>query len=278
MGKPVRDLMVPFSSEIASLFETQSSVGNLMIYGRPLDDFQSSCLLFQAARHNAMTAEVIDNLRASGMSVCYAYDMQDLENREFTIWGYQQIRKDIDWAISAGFSHIMLSNAYLIELVCNEYHGRINVIVSPLLECNSARASVFFEVLNDTSAITHIVATQNRMDDAGWESLKAAFPNQTLVIEADRWTSDLQMVHEHYYNVAYGYWSPEAQAELKRFVRDDRFRSQIKQPSELLRRDESDVTWKVGEMNAPPDLVRRNLEAIWSGRLANVDLVDPYLW
>lgn len=115
----------------------------VVFFGRLKEDFLSDCLLFKTGLINALDRERVTKLERQGYELCYVYDVLDLENFEFTIEGYKAIRKDLDSIIKLGFSQIMLSNSYLIELVLNEYANKIDVIISSQLEINSERGRVF---------------------------------------------------------------------------------------------------------------------------------------
>jgi hypothetical protein len=208
-------LMLPFLKGVN--YENLASP-NSMIYGRFSNDYQRDCLVFNVAIKNSMTVDDVSYLRSLGFKVCYVYDMLDLENREFTKSGFLSINEDIKNAIKSGFTHILLSNAYLIELTANEYKDQIQIVVSQQLECNSSRFRIFFDVLNDISSISHIIISQNRLTRRRLKELITTFREVQLIVEIDRWASDIQMVHEHYYNFLYGYHNIYAIDELRKFT------------------------------------------------------------
>ncbi len=266
-------LMIPFSRRL----DYCSLDARLIVYGRLEQDYQSDCLLFRASARAAMTGDDVARLRRLGAEVCYVYDVLDFENREFTPEGFAAINSDIGRAVGLGFTHIMVSNAYLVELLTNEYRNLIKVIISPLLECNSARSHVFFEVLNDASSISHLVVSQNHLTLERFEGMKRVFDGVQLIVEADRWSSDIQMIHEHYYNVLYGRYQLGAVAELVRLTRSERIRRHLA-PCKHFLRSRGDVTYKIGELNAPAELVRANLDALLRGDFDAMRMVDLELW
>lgn len=270
---PTKFMMPFFPQEKYDWFEHDK----LMIFGRPKNDFQSNCTLFNHPRTRHMTENDVFRLRKTGANVCYVYDMLDLENREFTREGFNAVNADLGRAVSAGFTHVLLSNAYLIELACNEYAKDLKVVASSLLECNSARFRTFFDVLNDNSSVSHVVVSQNHMTSERFQGLKKAFSDKALVIEVDRWTSDIQMIHEHYYNMAYGYSSEDAIKALKRFSTDENMKKHIK-PLEHLWLFDTNLTYKFGEINVPHHVWRQNVTAGLTKKLQNVTIIDFALW
>lgn len=268
-------LMLPYLREMNYGNEVCSD--KIMIYGRSNGDFQLNCLLFKFATNNTMKDRDVARLRRLGFDVCYVYDMLDFENREFTIKGFVAINADIKRAIEAGYTHILVANAYLIELLCNEYVDQIKVIISSLLEFNSSRARTFMDVLNDSSAISHIVVSQNHLTIDKWIEMKKVFHDVQLVLEPDRWSSNIQMIHEHYYNIVYGYHKKSALKALKNFVNQKRVYAHVKQPLELILEWPHNV-YKLGEINVSPELLRHNLKALTAGDIRNIKIIDFYLW
>lgn len=128
---------------------------NSIIFGRFKNDFQSNCFLYKLGKLNSISGKDIKFLKQQGFKLCYSYEVFDFENREFTINGYKKIRSDVDRIISSGFDYICVSNPYIIEIICNEYKKKINLVVSANLEINSPRGKLFFDLLNDTSSISH---------------------------------------------------------------------------------------------------------------------------
>jgi len=224
-----------------------------------------------------MSGDDVLRLRKAGADVCYVYDMIDLENREFTREGFRAVNADLTRAISQGFTHILLSNAYLIELVCNEYAKDLKIVGSSLLECNSERFKVFFDALNDDRAVSHVVVSQNQMTPKKLKGLKKAFSDKKLVIEADRWTSDIQMVHEHYYNMAYGYSSDDAVEELERFAADADVLQHVKTPEQVWQ-DDPNFVYKFGEVNVSYEVWRKNVQKALAGQSEQIEIIDHALW
>lgn len=267
-------LMLPFLKGVK--YENLASP-NSMVYGRFSNDFQKDCLLFNVAVKNSMTADDVAYLRTLGFKVCYVYDMLDLENREFTESGFLSINEDIRNAIESGFTHILLSNAYLIELTANEYKDEIQIVLSQQLECNSSRFHVFFEVLNDISSITHVVISQNRLTRARLNELVTLFKKIQLIVEVDRWASDIQMVHEHYYNILYGYYNVYAIDQLRKLSNDKGILQHVKSAADLLHNNQN-LMYKIGEINVPAGLYEHNLQAILSKNFNDILIVDLNFW
>ncbi|MDD3183319.1 MAG: hypothetical protein PHD48_11035 [Alphaproteobacteria bacterium] len=272
-NEPKKFMMPFFPEEKYDWFPSEK----LMVFGRVEGDYQSNCALFGHSNTRNMTAPDVTRLRKVGADVCYVYDMIDLENREFTREGFQAINADLARAVSSGFTHILLANAYLIELVCNEYAKDLKIVGSGLLECNSARFKAFFDVMNDDSPVSHVIISQNHMTQERFQDLKNAFPNKELVIEVDRWTSDIQMVHEHYYNMVYGYFGEEAIAELKRFTLEAFIKQHIKKPEQLWM-DDSSLVYKFGEINVSHRMWMENVKAGLAGTPDKIEIIDSALW
>ncbi|MDD4617468.1 MAG: hypothetical protein PHW76_10275 [Alphaproteobacteria bacterium] len=272
-NRPKKFMMPFFAEENYDWFPFEK----LIVFGRVKNDYQSNCALFGHPNTRSMTAVDVSRLREAGAEVCYVYDTIDFENREFTKEGFKAINADLLRAISDGFTHVLLANAYLIELVCNEYAKDLKMIGSSLLECNSARFKAFFDVMNDDRPVTHVVIPQNHMTPGKFQGLKEAFPDKELIIEVDRWTSDIQMVHEHYYNMAYGYFSKDAITELDRFAKDGAIKQHIK-TSEQLWLDDSDLVYKFGEVNVSHRLWKQNVEEGLAGCPRKIEIIDSALW
>jgi hypothetical protein len=267
-------LMLPF---LKGLNYQNKAYLNSMVYGRFCDDFQKECLLFHVASRNFMIPEDVQELRDRGFDVCYVYDMLDLENREFTEAGFLSIDRDIKNIIRSGFTHILLANAYLIELVCNEYGNQIQVVLSQQLEFNSARAKIFFEVINDTACISHLVISQNHLTYSRLKELQSIFKGIQLVVEPDRWASDIQMIQEHYYNMVYGYYNEYVVDELRKFTSKKEILQHIKSPDEL-HIDHPNLMYKIGEINMPLVLYENNLKAVLERDFSKIRIIDLYLW
>ena len=274
MNKTSNNLMVPFLKELNYQTHIPS---NSIIYGRFLNDFQKDCLLFKHSKSNAMSQQEVNQLRGFGFKMCYVYDQLDLENREFTEEGFLSIRNDIRHIIKAGFTHILLSNAYLIELVSNEFSREIHIVISQQLECNSSRAKVFFDVLNDTSPISHLIVSQNHLTENDLLEMKSEFKNIELVVEADRWASDIQIIHEHYYNIIYGHYNNYAIEELSKFVKRTDILSKIKSPNDFYL-DVPHITTKLGEINVKPKLFLNNLKKFLKKDYDKIRIIDFNLW
>lgn len=268
------EIMFPFFRS-APWEELQHRVS--MVYGRPRHDYQRDCLVFKCAEHETMDQQDVALLRANGFDVCYVYDMLDLENREFTEDGFLAICSDIERAIAWGYSHIMVSNGYLIELVLNEYGHKIKTVISSLLECNSDRAKVFFDVLNDVSSVSHIVLSQNHLTPARLTQTIRIFGGIQLTVEVDRWCSDLQMIHEHYYNVLYGYYNADALRELRRLTRRADIVGHIKSPVEMIW-PERHLNYKVGDLNSSYTRCRSNLNSLLDQKYSEIRIVDLDMW
>jgi len=225
---------------------------NSIIYGRFKNDFQSNCFLYKLAKHNSISKKDIKFLKKLGFKLCYSYEMLDFENREFTINGYKKIKSDIERVIFSGFDYICVSNPYVIEMICNEYRKKINLVISANLEINSPRGKLFFEVLNDTSSISHLIVSQNHLNLFRLKKIKEVFKGVNVVLEIDRLASDNQIIHEHYYNVLYGYYQRGVKKYLKKFVRENL--EYFKTPKDLIYL-ETGINYKVGEIIADSKLV-----------------------
>lgn len=121
-----KDLLLPYNSDKDYLYSIPK---NSILQTRFKNDFQSDCLLYKECIKQAIKERKAEYLN-SQFRLCYIYDMFNFENKEFTITGYTAINNDIKKIISCGFKYIMVSNPYIIELICNEYANDINIIVS----------------------------------------------------------------------------------------------------------------------------------------------------
>lgn len=237
---------------------TSIAVEDTLIYGRPADDFLAECLLFRAAAHNSMVAVDVQRLRHAGFSVCYSYEMLDLGNREFTEQGYQAIVTDLRRASNWGYSHVQLCNPYLIDLVANEFQNELKIVVSSQLEFNSGRARVFLDVMNNPSSITHVVISQKRLTPASFSEMQQAFAGIQLVVELDRWLSDVQIVHERFYNILYGHDSSSARRELRRLATSRDILTELI-PTKAFVLEQPKIMYKLGEINCTAASVLANV-------------------
>jgi hypothetical protein len=248
---------------------------NSIVYGRKDGDFQKDCFLFKNSTTNSFNKKYVLSLKNKGIRTAYVYDMFDFENKEFTVQGYQNIRKDIDNIVEMGFKFIIVSNPYIIELLCNEYRTTgINVVISSLLEINSTRGKIFFDVLNDTSIISHIILSQNHMSEKHLNAILKQYPNIKIVLEIDRFASDNQIVHENYYNWIYGYYNEYVLKYLNEYI--ERNKAYTKKANELFYSNEN-LCYKLGEINASANIVLNNLYALKED-INNMKIVDYYLW
>lgn len=265
------ELMLPFLRDMPL---SGIRADRALIFGRPSEDFLGNCLLFRTAERNSMNQADVQRLRSATFRVCYSYEMLDLENREFTEGGYQAICRDIRRAVEWGYTHIQLSNPYIIELVTNEFAGQIQVVISSLLDFDSGRARVFLDVLNDPTPVTHVVISQPRLTRDRFREMQEAFTGLHLVVEVDRWLSDVQIIHDRYYNVLYGYDSEYARLELRRLATLPAIRQALR-PVRAFLFEVSGVLYKVGEINTNVPRVLANIEALQRRQydlLRNVDL------
>jgi hypothetical protein len=237
---------------------------------------QASCLLYTSAAENAMCQEDVEDVRRRGRMACYVYDVLDLENVEFTPSGLSWIRKDLKQAITWGFTHIMLANPYIIELVTNEFARDIQVVISPQLEFDSERAAVFLEGLNNPVGISHVIVPTNRLTGLRLRELERAFSAQTIIVELDRWSSNVQLVNDRYFNVLHGSYHAEALGELQRLTSSADLLKMLRRPDPLFLSGTRLI--KVGEIVSPPSLVTANLEAARNRRYDSVTVVDLHLW
>ncbi len=248
---------------------------NTIVYGRKDTDFQKDCFLFTTAIDNAFDEKDINTLKNKGINAAYVYDMFDFENKEFTIQGYNSIRKDINEIIEMGFAYIIASNPYIIEILCNEYkEAGIKLIISSQLEINSIRGKLFFDVLNDISIISHIIVSQNHMSKFHLNEILKQYTDIDIIIEIDRFASDNQIVHEHYYNWIYGYYNEYVVNYLKTFVENNK--TYAKKANELFYNNQ-ELCYKLGEINAEPELVLNNVQAL-NENINDIKIVDYYLW
>ena len=267
-------LMVPFVQGICGGdFQADCT----MFFGRPVEDFATNCLLYCSAKSNAMNAADVRCLRSNGFRVCYSYNVLDFENREFTELGYGAICDDIQRAIDWGYTHIQLANPYVIELATNEYASQVSVILSSQLEFNSGRARVFLDVLNNSSSVTQLIVSQNQLTKDRYSEIGHSFPGVQLVVEVDRWVSDVQVIHERYYNILYGYDTEHARAELRRVTTDPALRRALRPVSQFLF-EQPGVLYKVGEINTSAELILANIEALRRGNYSLLKNVDLDIW
>ncbi|MCP4103073.1 MAG: hypothetical protein GY750_16885 [Lentisphaerae bacterium] len=242
------------------------------------DDFQKNYLKNMCSKHNAVTKKDIECLKKN-YKLCYYYETLDFENIEFTIQGYDAIRKDIHRIIDSGFTYIMLSNPYIIELICNEYSNDIKIIVSSQLEFNSERAKIFFEVINDTSCIESIVISQKHLSVEKFKRMKNCFKGLNLISEIDRFSSEIQMVHEQYYNTIYGYYNENAVKYLKELtlkITEDNNKYGIKDVSKIIFDNESII--KFGSPCSTYELLEHNITSFESGNIENIKCCDLLMW
>ena len=214
-------LFMPYinDNDYLEQIKSEPDKDNLIIFGRYRHDYQDNCVLFNNSKHNAMTPEDVRKLKMSGFNICYVYDVFDFENREFTVDGYKALNHDINRIIKDGFTHILVSNPYLIEILCNEYKHKIKLVISSQLEINSVQGLLFFDVLNDISAISHVVLSQNHLNKSRFNELQLEFSkrNINVVVELYRPASNNQIIHEHYYNVLYGYVTKNAKEYVDKY-------------------------------------------------------------
>ncbi|UTR16385.1 hypothetical protein MM221_07515 [Salipaludibacillus sp. LMS25] len=248
---------------------------NTILFSRFENDFQKDCLLFTESKKNCIYLDELEILINKGLKFCYVYDMFHFENREFTIEGYKTIRNDIDKIIKSGFSYILVSNPFIIEIICNEYRGKINLVISSQLEINNERGKLFFEVLNDSSPITHLIVSQNHLTKSRLKKIINTFPNLEIILEIDRFSSDNQIVHEYYYNILYGYYNDFAIDILNEFIINNK--KYIKSPEQIFY-NYTNLGYKIGELNADPGIVLKNVSNFETMEIRNIDIIDLQLW
>lgn len=246
---------------------------NAILFTRFKNDYQDNCFLFHEIQEYTISQEESEKL-SKKYHLCYLYDMFHFENREFTIEGYEEINSDIKNIISSGFKYILVSNPYIIELLCNEYSGGINVIVSSQLEINSSHSKIFFDVLNSTSNISHIIVSQNHLHKKEFDEMKRTFDVE-LIVELDRLISDNQIVHEHFYNMLYGYYNNSVKSNLIEYISDNQkyFRRQ-----DLVEYYDESISYKLGELNLNQKILQENLSYLINGKLKNINVIDYDLW
>lgn len=247
---------------------------NTILCTRFKHDFQSDCLLFKVCENNTVNETEASYLN-SEFAGCYIYDMFNFENREFTLEGYDAIVGDIDKIIDCGFKYILVSNPYIIELLSNEYSDKIKIVISSQLEINSAQSKIFFEVLNNTANISHIILSQNYKYDQELKNIMDNFKEYNLVIEADRICSNNQIVHESYYNMLYGYYNEHTVKHILQFIKDNM--AYFKQPTELVP-SKYILSYKIGTLNTPKETVVHNLRNIIENKISNINIIDYNLW
>lgn len=268
-------LMVPF---LTTHFWTESGLSPRLVYGRFGDDFASDCLLYQAGSITTLTEDHIEALRSTGTSVCYAYDRLDFDNREFTRSGYRAVYSDMRRASSMGFTHVLLANPYLIEMVSNEFGDCLKIIISSQLDFNSARAHILLEALNHAESVTHVVVSQCQLEQGHFADMARAFKGLQLIVEVDRWLSDTRIVNDRYYNVIYGLASDAANTEARRLTLDSSLRNLLRPVKPFLLDQSLELVYKVGEINAPATIVTANARAVLTGSFSEIAIVDLHCW
>ncbi len=251
-----------------------SDLDDTIFFTRFEHDFQENCFLFHETRKCAISQEEAGNL-SNKYPLCYLYDMFHFENREFTVEGYEEINSDIQNMIDCGFKYILVSNPYIIELLCNEYRDDIRVIVSSQLEINSAHSKIFFDVLNNTSNISNIIVSQNHLHKKEFEEMRHVFDGIELMVELDHLISDNQIVFEYLNNMVYGYYNNSVKCYLKKFIEDNLkyFRNQ-----DLIEQYDENISYKLGELGLDRGILRKNLECLFHNELDNIHVIDYDLW
>lgn len=266
-----RDIFLPYLKDEEYL---NSLTDNCILYTRFKDDFQSKCFLFKSSEEKSITESEMMDFKDK-YNFCYVYDMFNMENKEFTVEGYKSINQDIKKAINMGFKYIMVSNPYIIELLCNEYKGDINVVISSQLEFNSLQSKIFLDVLNDTSCISHIILSQNHLNYTEVSSIIASMPDIKMVIELDRAASDNQIVHEFYYNILYGYYHENISEHLQKFLNENK--TKFKTPKDMFY-DCNNLNYKIGEINLKKEDIIYNLQKIKDKKIEEIKVIDFNLW
>ncbi len=230
---------------------------NCILYNRYKNDFQENCLIYKNSHQNNFNASNIHILKKKGFKLCYTYEMFDFENKEFTIEGYKSIISDIQQVVEDGFDYIMVSNPFIIEILCNEFSDLIKIIISSNLEINNVRGKLFFDVLNNISSISYIVLSQNQLTIEKIQEIKNKFDTHIdFIVEIDRFASNIQVIHEHYYNIIYGYYSIEAIKYISNFLITHM--EYIKKNEELFY-SLPYLSYKIGEMNIDFTIILNNL-------------------
>lgn len=237
-------------------------------------DFQKDCFLFHEARDCAISPEEARSI-SGRYQLCYAYDMFHFENREFTVEGYKEICTDIQTMIDTGFKYILVSNPYIIELLCNEYSEDLRVIVSSQLEINHAHSKIFFDVLNNTKNISYVVVSQNHLHKQEFEEMRRTFGSIELMVELDRLISDNQIVHEQFNNMLYGYYNDSVKCHIKKYIEENRryFRKQ-----DLVDQFDENISYKLGELGVDKKIPEKNLEHLLHNELEDIQVIDYDLW
>lgn len=251
-----------------------SILDDMILYTRFKHDFQEDCFLFHETRKCTITQEEAKNL-SKKYQLCYLYDMFHFENREFTVEGFQEINSDIQNIINSGFKYILVSNPYIIELLCNEYKNDIGVIVSSQLEINSAHSKIFFDVLNNTSNISYIIVSQNHLHKKEFKEMRHVFDGIELMVELDRLISDNQIVYEYLNNMLYGYHNNSVKYYLKKYIKDNwqYFRNQ-----DLVDQYDENISYKLGELGLDEKILQKNLGYLLNNELENIRVIDYDLW
>lgn len=112
------------------------------------------------------------------------------------------------------------------------------------------------------------------------KSIYKIFPNINLIIELDRWASDNQLIHEHYYNIVYGLDSPYARKEIQKYVNRLDIQSYLKTREEMFynQKDIPNLSYKLGEINIPSALLSKNLSSFLNHKYSDLKIIDLYLW
>lgn len=247
---------------------------NTILCTRFKKDFQSGCFLYKESENQTIDETIASEIN-SEYECCYIYDMSNFENKEFTVEGYDEINSDLSKIIEAGFKYILVSNPYIIELLSNEYCNSIKIVISSQLEINSVQSKMFFEVLNNTSNISHIVLSQNYKYDKEIKKIVADFKNYNLVLEPDRLCSKNQIIHEAYYNIIYGYYNDYTKEYLSKFIEENK--CYFKKSDELVPSN-WDFSYKLGTINTDKKLVVHNLRNLLENKISNINIIDYYLW
>ncbi|MEG0332521.1 MAG: hypothetical protein RR637_09030 [Clostridium sp.] len=237
-------------------------------------DFQSKCFLYSASESNSITYDRASELNKS-IDLCYVYDMFHFENMEFTVEGFSEINKDIQSIINCGFKYIMVSNPFIIEILCNEYSDKINVVISSQLEINSSQSKIFFDVLNNTESISHIVISQNYICEEDFNSILQVFSDKKIVVEVDRLYSKNQIIHEHYYNMLYGYYNQNVECNISKFIEESRKYIEKTKKSML---ESKIIQYKIGEINVDRKCVEYNIEKLNQELYDDIIICDYSMW
>ncbi len=248
---------------------------NSILFSRSFNDFQKDCLIFKQSNNQLLSIDKIPSIKEAGFKLCYVYDMFDFENREFSIQGFKIINKDIKQIIDIGYDYILVSNPFVIEILTNEYKNDINVIVSANLEINSERGKLFFDVLNDITSISHIIISHNHLNKSKMKSICNIFPTSiNFILEIDRFVSNNQIIHEHYYNVLYGYYNVESISYLKHFITKNIAYSK----SSLDMYYGSKFIYKFGELSINCDTILDNINYFENNEINKINIIDKLIF